>query len=215
MPSSSGPQPPIALPALPAAPRLVITAPVKRAGKTRLLDVIEGLCFQPLITMNATVPAIFRSLTGDHPPTLIFDEVDTIFGSARVAEQNEDLRGLLNAGFQRGKPTLRCVGRQQTPTPFPTFAMVAMAGIGGIPDTIRDRAINVRMRRRKHGETVSPFRERRDRPALDAIRAELSAWLTTAELPSRARRRRTGDGPRGPRGGRVGAAADDRRPRRR
>lgn len=166
-----------ALPALPAATRLVITAPVKRAGKTRLLDVIEGLCYSPLITMNATVPAIFRSLTAEHPPTLIFDEVDTIFGSARVAEANEDLRGLLNAGFQRGKPTLRCVGPMQTPTQFQTFSMVAMAGIGNVPDTIRDRAVNIRMRRRKQDETVSPFRDRRDRPQLEAARDRLTEWL--------------------------------------
>jgi hypothetical protein len=166
-----------ALPALPAATRLVVTSATKRSGKTRLLDVVEGLVFKPLVAMNATVAALFRSLAGKHPPTLVFDEVDTIFGTQRMAEQNEDLRGLLNAGFQRGKPTLRCVGPQQVPTQFATFAMVAMAGIGGVPDTIRDRAVNVRMRRRKAGETVRPFRERRDRPQLDEIRSMLTAWL--------------------------------------
>ncbi|HEX2301808.1 MAG TPA: hypothetical protein VHH34_25440, partial [Pseudonocardiaceae bacterium] len=97
------------LPSLPAAPRLVITSPVKRAGKTRLLDVVEGISHEPLPTMNATVAAVFRSLDRDHPPTLIFDEVDTIFGSKRVAENNEELRGLINGGFQRGKSALRCV----------------------------------------------------------------------------------------------------------
>lgn len=167
-----------ALPALPAAPRLVVTSAVKRSGKTRLLDVAERLVYRPLVTMNATVPAIFRSLGGKHPPTLIFDEVDTIFGSARVAEQNEDLRGLLNAGFQPGKPTLRCVGPMQTPTPFATYAMAALAGIGGVPDTIRDRAVNIRMRRRKDGETAAPFRERRDGHKLLALGEQLTAWLT-------------------------------------
>ncbi|MCA1654935.1 MAG: DUF3631 domain-containing protein, partial [Pseudonocardiaceae bacterium] len=171
-----------ALPVLPAAPRLAITSPVKRAGKTRLLDVIEGICCAPLVSMNATVAAVFRSLDVTHPPTLLFDEVDTIFGSARVAEQNEDLRGLLNAGFQRGKPALRCVGPLQRPTLFPTFAMAALAGIGGLPDTITDRAVNVRMRRRKPGETVRPFRERRDRPTLSQVRDALSAWLSAPDV---------------------------------
>ena len=167
-----------ALPSLPAAPRLAITSPVKRAGKTRLLDIIEGISHEPLSTMNATTAAVFRSLDVDHPPTLIFDECDTIFGSARVAENNEDLRGLLNAGFQRGKKALRCVGQNQKPTLFPTFAMAALAGIGGLPDTITDRAVNIRMRRRKEGETVSPFRERRDRPALKKVHKALETWLS-------------------------------------
>lgn len=166
-----------ALPSLPAAPRLAITSPVKRAGKTRLLEVVEGMAYDPLATMNATTAAVFRSLDRDHPPTLIFDEADTLFGSARVAENNEELRGLLNAGFQRGKSALRCVGPMQTPTLFGTFAMAALAGIGGLPDTITDRSVCVAMRRRKPGETVRPFRERRDRPRLDAAKAGLVGWL--------------------------------------
>ncbi|MGD9530021.1 DUF3631 domain-containing protein [Pseudonocardia sp.] len=171
-----------ALPALPAAPRLVITSAVKRSGKTRLLDIVESLSYRPLVAANATTAAVFRSLAAEHPPTLLLDEVDTIFGSPRVAEQNEDLRGLLNAGFQRGKPSLRCVGPQQSVTAFPTFAMAALAGIGGVPDTIADRAVNVRLNRRKTGETVAPFRERRDRPPLEGIAADLTAWLGAAEV---------------------------------
>jgi hypothetical protein len=80
-----------------------------------VLDIVEGLVHDPLVAMNATVAAVFRSLGIDHPPTLIVDEVDTIFGSKRVAENNEDLRGLLNAGFQRGKDALRCVGPSKPP----------------------------------------------------------------------------------------------------
>ena len=36
------------------APRLVIRAPVKRCGKSRLLDIVEGTCHAPLITVNAS-----------------------------------------------------------------------------------------------------------------------------------------------------------------
>ena len=64
------------LPAFEFAPRLAITSPEKRCGKTRLLDIIGGACHRPLATADATVAAIFRSLGGDHPPTLIIDEVD-------------------------------------------------------------------------------------------------------------------------------------------
>lgn len=165
-----------ALPAFECAPRFIATSPEKRCGKTRLLDIITGTCHQPLATVNATVAAIFRSIGGDHPPTLIIDEADTIFGSKKVAEQNEDLRALLNAGHQRGRPALRCVGPMQTPTEFNTFAMAALAGIGSMPDTITDRGINVPMRRRAHGETVAQFRSRRDGPKLEELRQRLAKW---------------------------------------
>jgi Protein of unknown function (DUF3631) len=159
-----------------AAPRLVLNSPQKRCGKTRALDVIGGLCHKPLITVNASAAAIFRSLTGDRPPTLIIDEADAIFGNKRSAEQNEDLRALLNAGYQRNRPALRCVGSQQTPTEYPTFAMVALAGIGTMPDTITDRAVNITMRRRTTGEKISQFRSRRDEPVLHHQRDKLAVW---------------------------------------
>lgn len=165
-----------AMPAFECAPRLVATSPDKRCGKTRLLDIITGTCHQPLATVNATVAAIFRSIGGDHPPTLLIDEADTLFGSKRVAEQNEDLRALINAGHQRGRPALRCVGPSQIPTEFPTFSMVALAGIGGMPDTVTDRAVNITMRRRTRDEKVAQFRSRRDGPVLARLRDRLAVW---------------------------------------
>lgn len=165
-----------ALPAFQHAPRLVVNSPQKRCGKSRLLDIISGTCYNPLVSVNATVAAIFRSIGDIHPPTLIIDEADTLFGTKRAAEQNEDLRALLNAGHQRGRPALRCVGPQQTPTEFSTFAMAALAGIGAMPDTITDRAANITMRRRNSGEKVSQFRSRRDGPVLDQLRVRLAEW---------------------------------------
>lgn len=160
------------------APRLVINSPEKRCGKSRLLDVIAGTCHRPLMSVNATVAAIYRSIGDEHPPTLLVDEADTLFGTKKAAEQNEDLRALLNAGHQRGRPALRCVGPNQMPTEFSTFAMAALAGIGTMPDTITDRAVNVTLRRRKQGERVAQFRSRRDGPVLAALRDRLAAWCT-------------------------------------
>jgi Protein of unknown function (DUF3631) len=165
-----------ALPAFECAPRLVITSPEKRCGKSRLLDIISGTCHRPLVSVNATVAAIFRSIGDQHPPTLIIDEADTIFGTKKAAEQNEDLRALLNAGHQRGRPALRCVGPLQVPTEFSTFSMAALAGIGAMPDTITDRAVNITQRRRAGEETVSQFRSRRDGPVLEHVRGLLGLW---------------------------------------
>jgi hypothetical protein len=169
-----------AQPAWAHAPRMVIRAPEKRCGKSRLLDVIEALCWAPFITVNSSPAAVYRSIDAD-PPTLLVDEADTIFGPK--ADGNEDLRGLLNAGHQRNRPAKRYDAAANRVESIPTFAMAALAGIGTMPDTIEDRAVIIRMRRRADGETVAPYRHRRDRPALRELAKQLHAWLR-ADLPT-------------------------------
>jgi hypothetical protein len=166
-----------AQPAWQHAPRLVIRAPEKRCGKSRLLDIVEGTCHAPLITVNASPAAVYRAIGAGVPPTLLVDEADTIFGG-KNAEANEDLRGLLNAGHQRNRPAIRWDAGTRSLETIPTFAMAALAGIGAMPDTIEDRAVVIRMRRRGPGETVAPFRHRRDRPALTQLAAQLDKWLS-------------------------------------
>ncbi|GAB2565121.1 DUF3631 domain-containing protein [Kribbella endophytica] len=159
------------------AARLVIRAPERRCGKSRLLDMVEAMCHRPLITVNASPSAVYRSIgmAPSDPPTLLIDEADTIFGPK--AGDNEDLRGLLNAGHQRNRPTLRWDASARQTEKIETFAMAALAGIGAMPDTIEDRAAVIRMRRRAPGETVAPYRIRRDGPDLDLLRQRLNQWI--------------------------------------
>ncbi|MEV5953773.1 DUF3631 domain-containing protein [Streptomyces sp. NPDC051987] len=162
-------------PAWQHAPRLAVVGPAKRCGKSRLLDVLTETVHEPMLTINTTPAAIFRSISEDNPPTLLVDEADTIFGP-KVAEKNEETRGLLNAGHQRGRYVTRVVGNDHTPHRFATFAMAAIAGIGDLPDTVMDRSVVIRMRRRAEGEKVKPFRSRRDIPALHDLRDRIAAW---------------------------------------
>ncbi|MEU1493677.1 DUF3631 domain-containing protein [Streptomyces sp. NPDC005776] len=162
-------------PAWQHAPRLAVVGPAKRCGKSRLLDVLTETVHEPMLTINTTPAAIFRSIDGEEPPTLLVDEADTIFGP-KVAEKNEETRGLLNAGHQRGRYVTRVVGNDHTPHKFATFAMAAIAGIGDLPDTVMDRSVVIRMRRRAEGEKVKPFRSRRDIPALHELRDRIHTW---------------------------------------
>jgi len=161
------------------APRLVIRSAEKRSGKSRLLEVVDALVYSPLRAVNASVAFVFRSLDEDPPPTLLFDEADTIFGSKAVSDKHEDLRGLLNAGFQRGLPFGRVGGPNLATQQFSTFAMAALAGIGRMPETIEDRAVVVIMKRRREEEAVRPYRLRRDGPWLYKLRDRLSQWADT------------------------------------
>ena len=158
----------------------MIKSPEKRCGKTRLLELIEATSSNPVSTVNASAAAIFRLIEQSNPrPTLLLDEADTVFGSKFVAERNEDLRGIFNAGFARGASVLRVSGPNHEPMLFDTFAMAALAGIGAMPDTIEDRAIIVTMRRRTGpAETVQQFRWRTDRPAAQALGDRLAEWCS-------------------------------------
>src|SRR5262249_44174202 len=141
------------------ATRHVIKSPQKRCGKSRLQDVMVLLSFNPMPSTDASPAAIYRSIGDDDKktPTLFLDEVDALFGTKTKADQNDDLRGLLNAGWQRDRPVRRCDGPNREPTDFPTFAMVCLAAIKGVPDTVEDRAVIVNLKRRRPGEKVERF----------------------------------------------------------
>lgn len=166
-----------AVDALNTAPRLAIRSPEKRCGKSRLLDLVGALCRNPLPTANVSSAVLYRVMGGKNKPTLIIDEADTIWGNKKSAEQNEDLRGLVNAGFERGRPTLRYNAASREVEELATFGFVALAGIGKLPDTITDRAVNITMRRRRAGERVDPFRSRRDGQPLHRLRERLGVWV--------------------------------------
>lgn len=161
------------------ATRLLLHSPLKRCGKSRLLEVLGAMVHNPLSTTNISVAALFRVIekAGDRPPTLLLDEADRVFGTKKADDDNRDLVALLNNGFRRGAPTWRCVGPRQEPTPFSNFAFVAVAGIGRLPDTIEDRGINITMRRRLPGEAVEKFRLRTDLPRLEELREVIEVWV--------------------------------------
>jgi len=80
------------LPAFEHATRLSVNSPVKRCGKSRLLEIIQSTAFGTVPTANISVPALFRMIdAASQPPTLILDEADRIFGSAKKDEENRDL----------------------------------------------------------------------------------------------------------------------------
>ena len=135
-------------------PRLGITSPEKRCGKTTLQDVLGCLVPRPLPAANITAAATFRTIELAQP-TLLIDEADTFLGD------NEDLRGVLNSGHRKGGSIVRLVGEKHEPRRFATFTPVAIAMIGSLPGTLADRSIHIRLRRRRADEAVAPFRDDR------------------------------------------------------
>lgn len=183
-----------ALPAWHHATKLCITSPMKRCGKTRLMEVSAALSFNPTLVANTSVAALFRMVSDSEEkdrPTIFHDEVDAMFGTKKAAEQNEDLRGLYNSSYQRDWPVWRCVGvgTRQQPVAFHVFSMSMLAAIKHIPDTISDRAVNIALRRRAPGEAVARYRSRRDGPALEELRERLTAWARSSAKDGEGRTR--------------------------
>jgi hypothetical protein len=150
-------------------PRLAITAPEKRCGKTTLLDVIGLLVPRPLSTANISAAATFRTIEAVRP-TLLIDEADTFLS------ENEELRGILNSGHRKGGQVIRTVGDDFEVRAFSTHTPVAIAQIGKLPDTLADRSIHISMKRRAPGETVSRLRHGRT-PELSEVAMKAARWV--------------------------------------
>lgn len=157
-----------------STPRLALLSPEPGSGKTRTLEVLDLLVPRPMHALNSSAAPIFRSIDTARP-TLLFDEVDALWGRGKD-DNAEDLRALLNAGHRRGASIPRCVGPSHAVQHFPVFAATALAGLGDLPDTLMSRSIPIRMRRRAPGEHVEPFRHRVVAPQGHLLRGRLKAW---------------------------------------
>jgi hypothetical protein len=71
-----------------ATPYLHVNSAEAESGKTLLLDLLELICRRPLMAANTTVAALFRSIT-DPAPTVLFDEVQEVFGRGGDDAQRE------------------------------------------------------------------------------------------------------------------------------
>lgn len=131
---------------------LALTSPEKRCGKTTGLHLLSALVPRPLPAANITSAALFRAVE-PFRPTLLVDEMDTFI------RDRDELRGILNSGHARASAIVICtVGDEHDVRIFSTWSPKALAMIGELPDTLRDRSILLPMRRRAPGETIERLR---------------------------------------------------------
>ena len=156
-------------------PYLSINSPVKRCGKSTLLDCLKLLVCKPWSAVMPSPAVLFRKIELDCP-TLLLDEVDTIFSNAKGDEGKEELRAVLNAGFQRGAKVPRCVGPTHTLAEFSVFCAKALAGIGKLPDTVADRSIPIVLARKARTQQLAKFRFRDVSERAEMLRNALAGW---------------------------------------
>lgn len=159
-------------------PYLYITSAEKQSGKTRTLEVLETICRTATRSSNLTSAVMFRMIENLRP-TLMVDEVDTIFSGSK----NEELRGVLNDGYKSGGFIYRAVGNPNDEdgglVKFNTFCPKILAGIdnGQVPDTVLDRAIRIQLRRKLAGQNVEEFYVEDVEEIAEDLLADIEAWV--------------------------------------
>jgi putative DNA primase/helicase len=149
-----------------------IESPEHRCGKSTLLTVLSELSNRSVVASNVSSPALFRVIE-ELRPTLLIDEVDTFLGG------NEEMRGILNAGYTRKTAyVLRVVndtgrregageeqsgGRKEAKggslASFSCWCPKVISRIGRLPVTLADRCIVFRMQRKSKQERCERMRK--------------------------------------------------------
>jgi putative DNA primase/helicase len=151
------------------SPRLSITSPAKRCGKSTLLDMLRVTCMKPLKADNISAAGVYRTVEAMRPMSLLIDEADSFL------RENEQLRGIINSGFEQSGEVVRVVEVQGDfqPVRFATFCPVALAGIGALPSTLEDRAVPVVLQRKSADVPVTKLRA----PGARVELANTARWL--------------------------------------
>jgi len=150
-------------------PILGITSPEKRCGKTTVLELLGGLAYKPLLASNITPASIYRTIEKNRP-CLLIDEADTFL------KDNEELRGIVNSGHTRKAAfVIRCNPNTFEPERFSTWAPKAISLIGKLSDTLNDRAIIIKMKRKTDSEKVERVTQDFDEEHRD-LRRMIKRW---------------------------------------
>jgi Protein of unknown function (DUF3631) len=156
-------------------PYLYITSPERSCGKSTLLDLLEMLCSNPMLTASISPSALYRAIE-KWKPTLLIDEIENLLSGDQ--NQDSDLLGVLNSGFKKGTPAIRNagLGAQMEPAKFETFGAKALAGIGRVKDTILSRSLTITLKRALPSEVEVLEYDAAKHEATE-LAAKLSAWI--------------------------------------
>ena len=163
-------------------PRLAIISPEYGCGKSRLLEVLESLCFKGEKLDYFTRSYLMRTVDSirsefGKSPTLLVDELDSVWG--RKGDEGESIRAFTNSGYRDSGfyGITEGEGKNRKATKFKTFAPMALAGKGEIiPESVTTRGITIRLQRRKEDEHIEDFLGRN---GVTMKAEEIREWLTS------------------------------------
>ena len=154
-------------------PRLVLSSPVLRCGKSTTFDMMAELVHRPQPAASVTPAAMFRLIEA-YAPCIMLDELDALLEK----DQTGDIRGLINAGHSRAAAkVIRTVGEDFEPRSFSVWAPMAMALIGSLEKrwgTVADRAVVIPMQRKS--PSVRLPRLRSGKKEFAQLRRQIVRW---------------------------------------
>jgi putative DNA primase/helicase len=153
------------------SPFLVLASPTKRCGKTSVLIVLCYLTPRSELASNISASALFRYVE-EARPTLLIDEADSFL------KADEAMRGILNSGHTRAAAyVIRSVetNGDHKPKRFSTWTPKAIAAIGELADTLRDRAVILQLQRKPRTAKVARLLKR-DNDEFALLRRKAARW---------------------------------------
>jgi hypothetical protein len=157
------------------APRLHITSATSGCGKTTLLNLTNLLVHKPMPILNPSPASLYTLIDQEHP-TLLIDEIDTLFSK----KDTFDITSIVNSGFDRSSQGVPRVSIEPRRVDFfNVFGPMLLSGIdkNNMPDTIENRCIQIRLRKKLSSEAVKTYRSHKHKPIGDALRHKLEAWI--------------------------------------
>lgn len=133
-------------------PYLSVSAMVKGAGKTRVLELLQFLAGDSkavLLDGSVTLAALYTET--DEKKVVLIDE------SERLQNPHSPFRPILNGGYRSGQALKRKIGGEMKS--FSIFCPKVFAQIGDVHDSLRDRCIVVEMQRTMQGSRMEFVRQ--------------------------------------------------------
>lgn len=152
-------------------PKLLLTSPQPRCGKSTLLEVLAAFVPRPLIGSNVSASVIFRAIEA-WGVSVLLDEVDTFIHG------NEELRGIINSGHTQASAFVWRVegdSGSREPVRFSTWAAMVIAMIKTPPDTVLDRSIWCQLQRKTNDDKVERLPRNLNDECLD-LRRQCQRW---------------------------------------
>ena len=129
------------------APILCVSSPVRRCGKSTLIQLAMGVFHSPGYVKGATKASL--EMLANASKTPLIDEFD------QIIKNDPGVIGLLNGGVEAGAEVV-LAGSRGAVTVRKTYGAKLIGMIGVPPETIYDRSINIKMRRKKPSDMVIP-----------------------------------------------------------
>ena len=150
-------------------------------GKSRVMELIEGICFDPVKGSSQSDSFIFRTVD-TRSPCMFLDEAESLSSLQKTKDQVNEKSLILNDGYRKGGGVGRCIGQDNTPYTFRTYTVYVIANTRGLYATLQSRTFFFPMIRRPRDVKLKSWNRSRLAKRTAAIRNKLYCWtLSNAE----------------------------------